>query len=173
VVLDTITLQDGSRVVLRHIEADDKVRLAASHSRLSEDTVRRRFLAAKPSLTQSDLRYLTEVDHHDHLAVVAVDADDPERIVAVARWIRLPKRPLVAEWAIVVADDQQGLGLGGHMARLLADEAVRLGIRSFTATVYGENQPIQHLMRSITQDLHADWAPGGVRELAGELRAAA
>lgn len=164
--------RDARRYVLRHIEADDKDRLAAAHARLSAETIQRRFLASKPSLTRADLRYLTEVDRRDHLAIVAVAADDPERIVAVARCIREADRPQVAEWAIVVADELQGMGLGGHLARTLAEEAARLGIRSFTATTYGENQPIQHLMRSITRKLHGGWAGGGVRELAGELLAA-
>lgn len=171
-VLDTFTLRDGTDVRLRHIEPDDKDRLAAAHARLSDETIRRRFLSSKPSLTRADLRYLTEVDRRDHVAIVAVAADDPERIVAVARCIRDAERPQVAEWAIVVADELQGHGLGGHLARTLAEEAARLGIRSFTATTYGENQPIQGLMRSITRELHGGWGSGGVRELAGELLAA-
>jgi len=172
VVPNSYIARDARRYVLRHIEPDDKDRLAAAHARLSEETIRRRFLAAKPSLTRGDLRYLTEVDRRDHIAIVAVDARDPERIVAVARCIRDPERPQVAEWAIVVADELQGMGLAGHLARTLAEEAARLGIRSFTATTYGENQPIQRLMRSITRELHGTWASGGVRELAGELVAA-
>ncbi len=169
----TYTLPDGRAFVVRHIRPDDKARLAAGHARLSEESVRRRFLASKPSLTRGDLRYLTEVDSVDHLAIVAVQASDPEALVAVARCIRLPERPDFAEWAIVVGDPLQGLGLGGHLARTLAEEAARVGIRGFTATLYGENQPTQALMRSITRDLHGGWAGPGVRELAGELRAAA
>lgn len=172
-VPNTFTLRDGRAFVVRHVEPDDKPRLVAGHARLSEETIRRRFLAAKPSLTRGDLRYLTEVDRSDHIALVAVAADDPELLVAVARCIRLPERPDYAEWAIVVADPLQGQGLGGHLARTLAEEAARAGIRGFTATLYGENQPIQALMRSITRELHGGWAGAGVRELAGELRAAA
>lgn len=164
--------RDARRYVLRHIEADDKDRLAAAHARLSPETIHKRFLSSKPSLSRADLRYLTEVDGRDHIAIVAVPADEPDRIVAVARCIRDAEHPQVAEWAIVVADELQGKALGGHVARTLAEEAARLGIRSFTATTYGENQPIQRLMRSITRELHGGWAGGGVRELAGELLAA-
>lgn len=163
------TLRDGRQVILRHIEPDDKARLAAAHARLSEDTVRKRFLASKPRLSTRDLRYLTEVDGHDHIAIVAMAADDPDCIVAVARCIRAVDDPRVAEWAIVVGDELQGVGLGDVLSRALAREAAKAGIRSFTATTFGENQPIQRLMRSFTRELHGGWASGGVRELEGEL----
>ena len=162
-------LSDGRAFVLRPIGPDDKARLSASHARLSEESVRWRFLAAKPALSRADLRYLTEVDGVDHIAIVAVAADDPDRLVAVARCIRLAQRPEVAEWAIVVGDELQGLGLGGRLARTLAEEAAQVGIRSFTATLFGENQPIQGLMRSFLGELHGGWKGDGVVELAGEL----
>ena len=39
---------------------------------LSDRSQLRRFLAPKPRLTASDLRYLTEIDGHDHFALIAV-----------------------------------------------------------------------------------------------------
>ena len=79
------TLPDGTQILIRPIEATDKLRLSVALSRLSRETIRSRFLAAKPRLSAAELRYLTEVDGHDHIALVATLADDPESIVAVAR----------------------------------------------------------------------------------------
>ncbi len=164
-------LHDGTRVVIRPIDSSDKGRLADSVRRLSERTIRLRFLAAKPRLTASELRYLTEVDGHDHIALVAVLADDPETLVAVARCVRFPDRPDTAEMAIVVADPLQGLGLGRRLAQLLADEARAVGICRFAATMAGGNVPAQRLMRTITERLEGHWAGAGVRELVGDLAA--
>ena len=41
------------------------------------ESARLRFLAPKPRFTLAELRYLTEVDHVDHFALVAVLADAP------------------------------------------------------------------------------------------------
>ena len=87
------TLPDGTQILIRPIEATDKLRLSVALSRLSRETIRARFLAAKPRLTSAELRYLTEIDGHDHIALVATLASDPESIVAVARCVRFPTRP--------------------------------------------------------------------------------
>ena len=165
-------LRDGTQVVVRPIEPGDKARLADGLRRLSERTIRRRFMAAKPRFSSSELRYLTEVDGVTHIALVAVLAEDPDTLVAVARCVRLPDRPGTAEMAIVVGDELQGLGLGRRMAQLLADEARRTGVIRFAATMLGENVAAQAIMRTITLRLEGTWAGGGVRELVGDLVAA-
>lgn len=68
-------LRDGTRVLLRPIEPADKDRLTVALGRLSEEAIRRRFLAAKPHFSSGELSYLTEIDGHDHIAIVAVLAD--------------------------------------------------------------------------------------------------
>ncbi len=167
-----LTLADGTELLIRPIEPGDKQRLADGLRRLSDETIRKRFLAAKPRFSSSELRYLTEVDGYDHIALVAVLASDPEALVAVARCVRLPESPDTAEMAIVVADHLQGHGLGRRLAQLLADEARSVGVRRFAATMLGENVAAQRIMRTITERLEGGWAGGGVRELVGTLVAA-
>ncbi len=165
------TLQDGTAVEIRPIRADDKARLAAGHARLSPESQRRRYLAAKPRLTAADLRYLTEIDGHDHVALVAVFAERPELIVAVGRFVRLAGDPEAAEFAIVVGDELQGQGLGSHLAELLAERAVAEGVKRFTATTETDNEPAQRLIRRISHHLSYDHRSGPLREVAAELAA--
>jgi len=66
-------LRDGTRVLVRPIESDDKVLVLEGFERLSEKSRYRRFLAPMPELSDSMLRYLTEVDHRDHEALVALE----------------------------------------------------------------------------------------------------
>jgi RimJ/RimL family protein N-acetyltransferase len=162
-------LTDGTRVLIRPIEAGDKPRLAAALGRLSAQSIRRRFLAAKPSLSHAELRYLTEVDGTDHLALVAFLEDDPERVAGVARCVRLEPGGDVAEFAIVVGDPVQRLGLGRVLATELADAACRVGIRRFAATTLVDNEAVQHLMEAFATRLEQNGAAGGVRELMAEL----
>jgi RimJ/RimL family protein N-acetyltransferase len=154
----------------RHIRPDDKGRLAASLARLSPESRRRRFLMPKPQFSSSELRYLTEIDGFDHVAIVAVSADDPDLFYGVARFVRLREDPTVAEAAIVVADELQGQGLGRELGRRLADEARERGVRRFTATLLGDNLAAHRLFASISDRLEARTG-AGVKELVAELAA--
>jgi L-amino acid N-acyltransferase YncA len=163
-----VTLTDGTEVRVRPIRPGDKRLLAAGLERLSEETIRRRFLVAKPSFSTTELRYLTEVDGHDHVALVAVLADDPERLIGVGRSVRLAARPDTAEMAIVVADAWQGHGLGSALAEALADTARANGIRRLAAVMLGENQAARRLVLRIGRRLGDD-VHDGVRELTVDL----
>jgi acetyltransferase len=165
------TLHDGTQILIRPIAATDKVRLSVALGRLSDRAIRQRFLAAKPRLTSAELRYLTEVDGRDHIALVAVPADDPESIVAVARCVRFSDAPDTAEFAIVVGDPLQGRGLGSLLARELATAARAAGIRRFSATMAGENVAVRRLIAHFTRTLEHDHTAHGVREVVVTLAA--
>jgi RimJ/RimL family protein N-acetyltransferase len=165
------TLPSGNRVLVRPIAPGDKDKLARGLRQLSEASIRKRFLAAKPRFTRAELRYLTEVDGVNHIALVAVLEDDPDQLVAVARCVRLPDRPDTAEMAIVVGDPWQNQGLGRALATALADAALAAGIRRFAATMLGDNEPARRLMRTFALRLEEGLVAGGVREVLVELAA--
>jgi RimJ/RimL family protein N-acetyltransferase len=165
------TLPDGTKILLRPIDAADKDRLTVALGRLSQETIRRRFFAAKPRFTTGELRYLTEVDGHQHLALAAFLADDPETIAGVARCVRLPDEPETAEFAVVVSDALQGRGLGTLLARELATAARAAGIRRFAATMLGDNVAVRRLMSTISTHLELDRLEGGLREVVVDLAA--
>jgi RimJ/RimL family protein N-acetyltransferase len=164
-------LDRGARVLIRPIEPGDKERLANGLRQLSDESIRKRFLAAKPRFTAAELRYLTEVDGINHIALVAVLERDPEQLVAVARCVRLPDRPGTAEMAIAVGDPWQTQGLGRELATRLADAALAVGIRRFAATMLGDNEAARRLMRTFSRRLEEGWAGSGVREVLVELAA--
>ncbi len=137
-------------VRIRPIRPEDKALLNWGLSRLSEATVQRRFLSPKPRFTDAELRYLTEVDGHDHVALVAIDEDGD--LVGVGRFVRL-EDPTEAEIAIVVADPLQGQGLGTRLGYALVEEAIRHGVERFTATMQGDNRPAHRLMAKLTSRL--------------------
>jgi RimJ/RimL family protein N-acetyltransferase len=137
-------------VRIRPIRPEDKALLNWGLSRLSETTVQRRFLSPKPRFTDAELRYLTEVDGHDHVALVAIDEDGD--LVGVGRFVRL-EDPTEAEVAIVIADPLQGQGLGTRLGYALVEEATRHGVERFTATMQGDNRPAHHLMAKLTARL--------------------
>lgn len=151
----TVQLSDGTELLVRHIRPDDKRLLVDGLARLSPESTYRRFLSPKQRFSSGELRYLTEIDGSDHVALVALFPDDPDHLAAVARFVRLADDPEAAEAAIVVGDDVQGRGLGKLLAHRLADEARERGIRRFEATILGDNRPAHRLMAAIAERLTA------------------
>jgi RimJ/RimL family protein N-acetyltransferase len=165
-------LPDAAQILIRPIRADDKRFLEDGLRHLSPESVHRRFLSPKRSFSRAELRYLTEVDGRDHVALVAEYPGEPvRRLIAVGRFVRLQQDPDAAEVAIVVADDWQRRGVGSLFAERLAAEARRLGIRRFTATMASDNVPAHKLMARLTEHLEEHYTGAGVSELVMELAA--
>lgn len=158
-------------IELRPIRAEDKPALSAALATLSDDTVQRRFMTAKPRFTSGELRYLTEIDHSDHEALVASPADHPDWIIGVARYVRDAADPTSAEVAVVIGDPYQHHGLGTALGLALADVARANGIHRFTATMLGDNTAAHRLMRRISARLESGRPHAGTLELVGELAA--
>src|SRR4051794_29172284 len=147
-------LTDGTLLVIRAIRSDDKKLLSRALEQLSEATIQRRFLTPKRRLSSTELRYLTEVDGRNHVALVVESPTQPVRqFVAVGRFVRLVEDPQAAEVAIVVADCWQDRGVGSLLARELAARAKGLGIRRVTATMGADNVPAHKLLRKLTRRL--------------------
>jgi len=102
-------LRDGSTVLIRPVRSTDAPLLADGFARLSPQSRRMRFLGAKTTLSAAELRYFTEVDHHDHEAISALSAADG-RGVGIARYVRAADDPQAAEIAVTIVDDWQGRG---------------------------------------------------------------
>lgn len=164
-------LPDGSALLVRRIRPDDKRLLADGLRRLSLQSVQRRFLAPKPGFSQAELRYLTEVDGRDHVALVAVSPEAPDELIGVGRFVRHSDDPQAAEVAITVADCWQRRGVGSALAESLAAEAQARGISSFTATMLSDNLPAQRLMQKLTAHLDRRHGGHGISELVGDLAA--
>jgi GNAT superfamily N-acetyltransferase len=165
-----ITASDGMQLYVRHVKPRDKDLIADAWLQLSPLSQYRRFLAPKPGLTKSDLRYLTEVDGHDHVALVAVELDNPRHLIAVARYVRLKDDPEAAEVAVTVADHMQGKRIGKQLGVLLADEARGRGIQRFTAALLAENKPALKLMSTMTDRL-VSTIDHGVNDVVADLAA--
>lgn len=165
-----ITASDGTQLYVRHVKPSDKDIIGEGWLRLSQESQRTRFLAPKPRLTSNDLRYLTEIDGHDHVALIALRLDEPTRLVAVARYVRLKDDPETAEVAITVADNMQSQGIGTKLGILLADEARGRGIKRFSASILTDNVRALRLMSTLSDRLEAHTA-SGVRDLVADLAA--
>lgn len=126
---------------MRPIRADDKTALAEGLGRLSAESRYKRFLRPVTRLNERELAYLTEVDYTDHFAWVALDPQGGHGY-GVARYVRDPKDPEIAEAAVAVVDDMQGKGLGTILMRLLVATARENEITTFRSWVLGDNREV-------------------------------
>jgi acetyltransferase len=142
---ERVTLRDGTVIVVRPIEPEDRQALAEGFERLSPEARYRRFFSPISRLSERQLDYLTRVDHHDHEALVADDEEG--RLVGVARYVRTG--PGEAEPAMVVADDWHGRGVAGTLLTRLVQRALDEDIVVFNASVLAGNPEAVHVLRRL------------------------
>jgi GNAT superfamily N-acetyltransferase len=142
------TLPDGAELLVRPIRPSDKRLLAEGFERLSPESRYRRFFRPLDSLSQRDLEYLTEIDHHDHEALVATHPGSGE-LVGVTRYVRGPE-PHQAEVSVAVGDPWQRRGVATLLLERLTERARAAGITHFVALVLRENREaismLEHLV---------------------------
>ena len=141
-----LTLRDGAVVHVRPLRHADRELLGAAVSRLSDRTRYLRFAAPKPRLTERELDFLVDLDHHDREALLAIDPETG-RGIAVVRYVQVPGAPGTVEVAATVGDDWQGRGLGGALLAMLTERARAEGHRVMRASVLAETEQSSGMLR--------------------------
>ena len=162
-----LALADGTYVLVREIQPGDAPALQRLVGRLSEQTIHLRYFGPMKQLSDKQARYFAEVDGQDRYALVALDPENEEEIVAVVRYDR-EKGTDRAEYAALVEDRLQGRGLGIALTRGLIEAARERGIRDFEALVLPENRGMLRLLRSLDlpESAHHE---DGVRRISVDL----
>lgn len=178
-----LELANGRVALVAPLHVHDRSRYLTGLERASGQSLYARFMGPVTRLSESQLRYLLEIDHRDHEALLAVD-EDAGGAVGVARFVRLDD-PVTAEAAVLVIDDWQGHGLGTELCRLLAARARALGVERFVAYLLVSNRAMLALLerlgpvRTVSRDgstiqVDVELPAAGIGEqMTGVLRAAA
>jgi acetyltransferase len=148
------TADDGTQVVLRPIRPEDEPLLVKFHSALSERSVSLRYFHAMKYTARVAHERLTRIcfiDYDREMALVA-DRKDPEtgehEILGVGRLSKI-RGTKEAEFALVVADRYQGLGLGTELlSRLL-----QVGRDENIDRIFGDILPENVEMQKICEKL--------------------
>ena len=127
---ESITLADGTQIVIRPIQPDDAEDLQAAFQRLSMESIYLRFLSFKKVLTDEEAHQLATLDYITRMAFVATCLENGKDIVmGVARYALLDTDdPEMAEAAVVVEDKYQGRGIGKLLLWRLVHYARAKGI---------------------------------------------
>jgi len=149
-------------ITIRPLRNGDTETVCALFERLGEESLRHRFGAAKPRLTDPELAQLARVDGTHHALVAYVDGDPLPAGVA-----RLARDGATAEVAFAVADEYQGRGIGRVLVEELATVARAAGIRELHAIVVGENPRVVSLISRVAGYREARWDGGNLELVVG------
>jgi acetate---CoA ligase (ADP-forming) len=147
-----VILVNGTPLRLRPITPEDDGRMLRFFQRLSPQTIYRRFMSVLTRMDEKELRRFTHIDFDEEMAIVGVIEDEAEeqreRIIAVGRFVRLPK-PTHAEVAFTVEDRYQGQGIGTHLLQELMPFARMADIETLEAEVLAENRQMLQVFRNM------------------------
>jgi RimJ/RimL family protein N-acetyltransferase len=158
-VSGVLELRDGVRVPVREIRAEDAPALRRLVGRSSERSIELRFFGPVKELSEEEARRFAEVDGKDRFALVALDPEDEDEIVAVVRYEREGDTDR-AEYAVLVEDRFQGRGLGSGLTRCLIEGAKERGIKRLHALALRENGRMLRLLRSLGLAERKRWENG-------------
>jgi len=152
-------LRGGGEYTVRPIHPDDAQMLQdlVMHH-LSPESRYFRFVSSLAELPPSMLARFTLIDYDREMALVAVFRErkagpegeivESERIVGVSRYITNPD-PASCEFALVVADDFNGKGLGSRLMLSIMDVARAKGLAEIEGLVLANNPGMLRLMRGL------------------------
>jgi acetyltransferase len=140
-----ITLRDGRAVHIRAMRPSDEAEILQAFDRLSQDARYMRFMRAvrEPNLVR--VRKTLASFPEGGLGIVAtVPAADGIDIAGTAIFV-LGGDPSTCEFAITIAADYGGAGLGRTLLTALIEAAKRRGLKEMEGFVLASNKPMLRL----------------------------
>ncbi len=150
-------LDDGREVTLRPIRPEDEPLEFELFETFSKQTWRYRFFGPIQEVTHKDMIRYTNIDYRREMAIIGVlEENDKEKMIGVGRLIIEPGGD-IGEYAIVVGDPWQGLGLGEKLTDSIIGVAEDKNLKSIYATMLQGNKRMIQLCRKMGfQEIKSD-----------------
>ena len=127
-------------VAIRAMTVKDQDLLRSFFQNLSPSARYRRFMSPMRNVADSIIQHLSAVDQNNHVAYLAETWQDGAPImIAEARYVLGQKSQYDCEFAIAVADQWQGRGIGHKLLSRLERQAAQSGRHELTADTLPEN----------------------------------
>lgn len=126
------TLKNGAKVILRPIRSEDERRFDELFKLLSDESKRFRFFAVLRELSHCALAQFCNIDYDREITIVAELQDGSKTIIGAAGLI-VEKEKESGEFAILVSDPWQGLGLGSKLTDFIIDIAKNMHLKMIYA----------------------------------------
>ena len=136
-------------LLIRPIRPEDASLLQTLFDTLSPRSIYTRFFTPMKRLSHPMLARFTQIDYDRDIALVAIqEAAAEEKMLGVARYF-LTRDQQHAEFAVVVGDPWQGMGIGAALLQRVLDIAKARNIKSIMGTVLYENTHMLKLSRKL------------------------
>ena len=169
-LVQRIELQGGVPATIRPIRPEDAAIESAFVHGLSEQSKFLRFMFTLHDLSPGMLSRFTQIDYDRELALVGVvESPDGEEQIGVARYITLEDEE-TCEFAIVVGDAWQGMGLARQLFGALIDAARDTRLKVMTGVTLRENSRMLELARANGFRLKTDEDDPSLVQMILELR---
>ncbi|MCB0550793.1 MAG: bifunctional acetate--CoA ligase family protein/GNAT family N-acetyltransferase [Phaeodactylibacter sp.] len=141
------TMNNGHKVKLRPIRPEDEPLEAEMIASFSRQTQYFRFFGYVPHISKELLRRSTQIDYDREIAIIAEAGENGNRKMAGEVRLLAHADNDVAEFAIAVADQWQGQGLGRQLTDYIIEIARERGIRKIYANVLKANTVMVEMFR--------------------------
>jgi acetyltransferase len=152
-------MKDGTEVTIRPIRPEDEPLLVQFHKTLSEESVYFRYfhlIKLSQRVAHERLTRICFIDYDREMALVA-ERKDPQtekpEILAVGRLSKIHGTH-EAEFALLVSDQYQGLGLGTELLQRLLYVGRNEQIQRINAAILFDNHAMQHICEKLGFQLH-------------------
>lgn len=142
-------LDDGRPVTLRPIRPEDEPLEFELFETFSRETWRYRFFGPIKEVSHEDMVRFTNIDYRREMAIIGVLTENgKDKMIGVGRLIIEPNGNK-GEFAIVVGDPWQGLGLGEKLTDSIIGIAEDKGLNFIYGTILADNRPMINLCRKL------------------------
>lgn len=143
----SVTLRDGTAVLIRPIKPEDEPAWHALLSRCSAASLWQRFRYIFKETTHDMATRFCFIDYDRELAFVAeVESQGEKRLIGVGRLVSDPDRE-TAEYAVLIEDAFQGQGLGGCLTDACLNVAKSWQLRLVYGETTHDNMAMQKIFR--------------------------
>ena len=147
--VETWALADGTKLTLRHIAPTDAAREQAFVHGLSPQSSYLRFHGTLKDLSKKDLKRFTEPDSRNEVALIVLHRGATgEEEIGVARYA-IDSDRANGEFAIVVADAWQKLGIGTRLLNALISHLQVSGVKQITGSVLKSNPAMRTFIKQM------------------------
>ncbi len=153
-----VLLKDGQGILLRPAENRDKELIKEFLSRVSQESLRMRFMVSVSQVPEETINMFSNCDFKEMGCLLAIVGEgEEEKVIGLGNYITSPNGRS-AEVAFLIEDDYQGKGIGTILLERLAGIAAGHGIVEFEAEVLPENISMLKVFKGSGFGIHQSWS---------------
>jgi acetyltransferase len=147
--VESWVLNDGRPVVLRPIRPEDEPLEFELWETFSPETFRYRFFGPPRKVTHDEMVRYTNIDYRREMAIIAeLEEDDRRKMIGVGRLI-IDADGESGEFAVVVGDPWQGLGLGTKLVDAIIGVSGDKKLSEIHGVIQADNYRMIHVCREM------------------------